>query len=110
MEGVVEHIPESESTEYFLSRPHGSQIGAWVSNQSQPVAGREVLENKVEELKDVYSDLSNPVPKPPHWGGYLIKPTSIEFWQGRPSRLHDRIRFSRSDLSDPQWKIERLQP
>ena len=112
MEGVVEHVPESESTEYFNSRPHCSQIGAWVSNQSQPVegVGREQLELKAKELKEVYADTSKPVPKPAHWGGYLIRPTSIEFWQGRPSRLHDRIRFSKADSSEREWKMERLQP
>ncbi|KXZ43893.1 hypothetical protein GPECTOR_78g81 [Gonium pectorale] len=111
VEGVVEKVPEEESTEYFHSRPRGSQIGAWVSNQSQPVASRAVLEARNAELQAKFSDESVPVPKPPHWGGYLIRPTCIEFWQGRPSRLHDRIRFSRASTSESDpWVMERLQP
>lgn len=81
----MERVSEAESTEYFHSRPHGSQIGAWVSNQSQtlPDASRSELEKRAEELKVKYSDVSQPVPKPPHWGGYLIRPLAIEFWQVR---------------------------
>ncbi|GLC39111.1 hypothetical protein PLESTB_000006300 [Pleodorina starrii] len=111
VEGVVEKVPEEESTEYFHSRPRGSQIGAWVSSQSQPCRDREELEARNLELQQRFSDASQPVPKPPHWGGYLIRPTSIEFWQGRPSRLHDRIRFRRAAPSDSEaWVMERLQP
>ncbi|GIL79486.1 hypothetical protein Vretimale_18369 [Volvox reticuliferus] len=111
VEGVVEKVSEQESTEYFHSRPRGSQIGAWVSNQSQQCKDRTDLEARNVELQQRYSDESQSVPKPPHWGGYLIRPTSIEFWQGRPSRLHDRIRFRRAAPSDMDpWVMERLQP
>ncbi|GFR51649.1 hypothetical protein Agub_g14081 [Astrephomene gubernaculifera] len=111
VEGVVEKVPEAESTAYFHSRPRGSQVGAWVSEQSQPCRDRAELEARNAALQERFSDPSQPVPKPPHWGGFLIRPTSIEFWQGRPSRLHDRIRFRRNspDDSDP-WVMERLQP
>ena len=83
VEGSVEMVSDTESTEYFHSRPHGSQIGAWVSNQSEilPQASRYELEKRAEELKLKYFDVSQPVPKPPHWGGFLIRPTAIEFWQ-----------------------------
>ncbi|EFJ45948.1 hypothetical protein VOLCADRAFT_105746 [Volvox carteri f. nagariensis] len=111
VEGEVEKVSDLESTEYFHSRPRGSQIGAWVSNQSQPCRDRSELEARNTELQQRYSDESQPVPKPPHWGGYLIRPTGIEFWQGRPSRLHDRIRFRRATPSDSDpWVMERLQP
>lgn len=110
VEGVVERLPEAESTEYFHSRPRGSQVGAWVSQQSQPVGGRAALDQNAEAAAAQYADASVPVPKPPHWGGFLIRPLSMEFWQGRPSRLHDRIRYVRSSVDSADWKVERLQP
>ncbi|KAG2482649.1 hypothetical protein HYH03_018422 [Edaphochlamys debaryana] len=109
VEGVISRVSEQESTDYFHSRPRGSQIGAWVSNQSQPCRDRAELEERNAELQKRYADTSVPVPKPPHWGGYLITPLSVEFWQGRPSRLHDRIRFRRASEAEG-WTMERLQP
>ncbi|KAG2426487.1 hypothetical protein HXX76_011716 [Chlamydomonas incerta] len=111
VEGLVEQVPEAESTEYFHSRPRGSQIGAWVSNQSRPCRDRGELEDRNKALQAQHADEGVPVPKPPHWGGYLIRPTLVEFWQGRPSRLHDRIAFRRAapEPASP-WVMERLQP
>lgn len=102
--GRVEKISEAESTEYFKSRPLGSQIGAWASLQSKPIS-REKLEQR---FKDYQEQFGNDVPKPPHWGGYRVIPESIEFWQGRPSRLHDRIKFTRDEVG--QWQFTRLSP
>eukprot|EP00798_Chlamydomonas_sp_ICE-L_P003677 gene3677-13751_t len=109
-QGTVEQVSEEESTAYYHSRPRGSQIGAWVSKQSQALPnGRTELEDSDKELQKLYADESVPVPKPPHWGGYLIRPTKIEFWQGRPSRLHDRLVCTR-DSVDATWSMERQQP
>eukprot|EP00878_Enallax_costatus_P008270 GHUV01008646.1.p1 GENE.GHUV01008646.1~~GHUV01008646.1.p1 ORF type:complete len:545 (+),score=109.88 GHUV01008646.1:3292-4926(+) len=111
IEGPIERVPESESSAYFESRPRGSRIGAWVSLQSQVVeGGREEIEARQRELEQVYEDDSVPVPKPPHWGGFLVRPLVVEFWQGRPSRLHDRLRYTRSSPDSSDWKIERLYP
>lgn len=104
IEGHIVKTPPSESDEYFQSRPHGSKIGAWVSKQST-VTTREALEEKLKELEAHYGD--GFIPRPPHWGGYRVVPERIEFWQGRASRLHDRILFT--DM-DGEWKIERLSP
>jgi pyridoxamine 5'-phosphate oxidase len=103
--GTVTKLPTAESDRYFKSRPRGSRIGAWVSNQSQPVPDRTFLEAKWHELEKKFPD---DVPLPPNWGGYVLKPERIEFWQGRPSRLHDRFSFARG--TDGAWKIERLAP
>jgi pyridoxamine 5'-phosphate oxidase len=103
--GAVEKLPAAESEAYFKSRPRGSQIGAWASEQSAPVADRAVLEAKWRELEKKFP---NEVPLPPNWGGYILRPERIEFWQGRPSRLHDRFSYSRQ--ADGSWKIERLCP
>jgi len=109
VEGTVEKLSEEESSEYFHSRPHGSQLGAWVSQQSEVMHnGREELEARQKELEAKYPE-GTPVPKPPHWGGFLVRPTAIEFWQGRPSRLHDRIRFIRPNTNST-WTMERQQP
>lgn len=105
IEGEIEKVSEAESVEYFHSRPVGSQIGAWVSEQSKVIPNRQVLEEKQVELENKFKD--SIIPKPPHWGGYRVKPNSIEFWQGRPSRLHDRLLFTK--VGD-DWKIERLSP
>lgn len=106
IEGPVEKVSAQESDTYFHSRPIGSQIGAWVSEQSQVISGREVLENRLQELTAKYE--GQEVPRPPHWGGYRVTPKEIEFWQGRPSRLHDRLIYKLLDNSN--WSIQRLSP
>jgi len=102
--GTAERVPEELSDIYFQSRPWGSKIGAWASHQSEVLGSREELEKRVHELAMKYP---TEVPRPPHWGGYLIRPIQIEFWQGRRSRLHDRIVF---DLENGSWKIYRKNP
>jgi pyridoxamine 5'-phosphate oxidase len=104
VKGKAEEISKEESNTYFQTRPYGSRISAWVSEQSQVIKNREALEIKVKEVMDKYPEN---VPMPDHWGGYLVKPESIEFWQGRPSRLHDRIRFTKKANT---WAIERIAP
>ncbi len=108
VEGTVERVPEEESTDYFQSRPRGSQIGAWASPQSQVVESREVLERALEDVKGEYEEETT-IPRPGHWGGYVVRPTEIEFWQGRANRLHDRLRYRRAE-GDGTWQIERLAP
>ncbi len=106
IEGTVVKTSEAESDQYFHSRPLGSRIGAWASEQSQVIESRAVLETREKEISAQYGDLP---PRPPHWGGYRLVPDAIEFWQGRPSRLHDRLLYTRSaDSSD--WQIARLSP
>jgi pyridoxamine 5'-phosphate oxidase len=104
VKGKAEEISREESNTYFQTRPYGSRISAWVSEQSQVIKSREELEIKVKEFMDKYPEN---VPMPDYWGGYLVKPESIEFWQGRPSRLHDRIRFTKKGNT---WTIERISP
>lgn len=103
--GTVTKLPAAESEAYHKSRPRGSQIGAWASNQSEVIPDRAALEAKWRELEKKFP---GDVPLPPNWGGYILKPERIEFWQGRPSRLHDRFSYSRQP--DGSWKIERLSP
>lgn len=103
--GEVSKISREETEVYFRSRPRGSQIGAWASNQSQPVKDRAELEECWRAIEKQYP---GDIPPPPHWGGYVLKPAAIEFWQGRPNRLHDRFRYTRQ--ADGSWKIERLAP
>ena len=103
--GHAERISTSESAKYFLSRPHGSQLGAWVSNQSSPITSRQMLMSKFEELKRKFKQ--GEVPLPSFWGGYRIKPEVFEFWQGRQHRLHDRFQYT---LRASNWEIERLAP
>ena len=105
IEGTVERVSEEESEQYFHSRPLGSKIGAWASEQSTAIADREVLEKRFEEFSWKFGDN---VPRPPHWGGYRVKPSVIEFWQGQDNRLHDRLRYTLQD--DGAWLIERLAP
>ena len=103
--GTVAKLPAAESEAYFKSRPRGSRIGAWASNQSEPVPDRAILESIWRDLEKKFP---GDVPLPPNWGGYILRPERIEFWQGRPSRLHDRFHYARQ--ADGSWKIERLAP
>ena len=104
--GLVEKVPAEESDAYFHSRPLGSRIGAWTSPQSQVISNREWIEAEFEKRKAEFGE--GPVPRPPHWGGYLVKPVLVEFWQGRFSRLHDRIQYSPGEAGN--WTTERLAP
>ena len=106
IKGVAEKIPSEQSDAYFESRPKGSRLGAVVSDQSSVVPSRDFLENRLEKLKEEYEDKE--VKRPLHWGGFRVKPLSIEFWQGRPNRLHDRIRYT--EQADGLWTRERLAP
>ncbi len=103
--GQVEQVTRAETEVYFRSRPHGSQVGAWVSHQSSVIAGREVLDQRLDTLDRRFTGAD--VPVPPFWGGLRVVPRSVEFWQGRPSRLHDRLRY-RDD--GERWVVERLAP
>jgi pyridoxamine 5'-phosphate oxidase len=105
IEGTTEKVSEEESDQYFHSRPLGSQIGAWASEQSEAIENRAVLEKRFEEFTSKFRDH---VPRPPHWGGYRVKPSMIEFWQGQENRLHDRLRYTLQ--ADGSWLIERLAP
>ncbi len=113
--GRVEEIDRAEALEYFASRPHGSQLGAWASRQSTIIDGRAEIEQRYADLQEQYPD-GAVVPLPDFWGGWLVRPESVEFWQGRESRLHDRLRFravdgGAADLGDATaWQVERLSP
>ena len=117
IEGTVEKVSAEESDRYFNSRPASSRIGAWASPQSAVIENRMVIEQNVERYSSIFANDS--IERPDHWGGYIVKPTSIEFWQGRSSRLHDRIKYTLENStynaatdtrSDASWKIERLAP
>jgi pyridoxamine 5'-phosphate oxidase len=103
--GPVQRVPAEETEAYFHSRPRGSQLGAWASPQSQVIAARAVLDRAYAEVETRFAD--GEVPVPDHWGGYLLTPDAVEFWQGRPDRLHDRLRFRRHG---EDWTLERLAP
>ncbi len=108
--GTVEHLPDDESDAYFASRPRGAQIAACASPQSRVIADRAELERLTAETEGRFAD-DEMVPRPPYWGGYLVRPHTVEFWQGRRSRLHDRLRYRRPDSpGDADWLIERLAP
>ena len=104
--GVAEKVETSESLKYFMGRPRGSQLGAWVSDQRSVLSSRKILEMKLDEIKRKFAD--GKIPLPDCWGGFRIKPKRFEFWQGQPNRLHDRFLYSKID--DESWKIERLAP
>jgi len=104
--GLIEKINSKQSDDYFQSRPESSRIGAWASPQSRVIDDREWLDEKFNELVNKMEGTA--IPRPPHWGGYIVKPVVIEFWQGRPSRLHDRIQYTLEE--NGEWKIERLAP
>ena len=105
VEGRVSRVPDEESDAYFAERPRGSQLGAWASEQSRPVRDRGALEERLRELEGEYG--GREVPRPPFWGGYRVEPETMEFWQGRENRLHDRLRYHRAG---ELWRRERLQP
>ena len=110
--GTVEHVPGEESDEYFASRPQPSQVGAWSSPQSQPIPDRQWLEDRVAQMAATFGE--QPVPRPAFWGGWLLRPQAYEFWQGRPSRLHDRVRYTSADGDGDDgidgWQRDRLAP
>ena len=106
IKGIAEKTPDIISDNYFDSRPDGSKLGAIVSSQSETIPSREYLDNKLKELEKKYKGKS--IPRPNYWGGFLVRPVEVEFWQGRPNRLHDRIRYKL--LEDFNWKIDRLSP
>lgn len=106
IEGRVEKTPAGESDEYFAGRPRGSQLAAWASDQSRPIESRTALETRMRELGERYE--SGPVPRPPHWGGYRVIPETMEFWENRENRLHDRLLYRRDDQG--QWQCVRLAP
>jgi pyridoxamine 5'-phosphate oxidase len=105
VEGPVERLPDAESDAYFASRPRGAQLGAWASPQSTVIAGREQLDRALADAEERFAGAD--VPRPPHWGGFLVRPERVEFWEGRPNRLHDRVRYERDGDG---WRIERLAP
>ncbi len=108
VEGVARRLSDEVSDRYFATRPRGAQVGAWASPQSSVVTGREALEESYEEARARWPE-DHPVPRPEHWGGFVVDPVSVEFWQGRPDRMHDRLRYRRTGEGE-QWQVERLAP
>ncbi len=108
VEGIAERLPEAESDAYFAVRPRGSQLGAWASRQSTEVEGRAELDRRYAEAEQRFEGVE--VPRPPYWGGYVIRPLAIEFWQGRSGRMHDRIVCRRESLDSAAWARRRLAP
>ena len=106
IKGKAEKIAKNLSDGYFESRPKGSKLGAWASNQSEIVASKVLLNSNLKNIEQQLE--AKEIPRPPHWGGYIVKPQYIEFWQGRPNRMHDRIRYELQE--DLNWKIDRLAP
>jgi pyridoxamine 5'-phosphate oxidase len=106
IKGVAEKIAPNLSDGYFESRPDGSKLGAWASDQSQEIESREAMDLRLKQLEEKYANKE--IPRPEHWGGFIVKPISLEFWQGRPNRMHDRILYALQ--KDFNWKISRLQP
>ncbi len=104
-DGTVTKVPDDESDEYFHTRPRGSQLGTWVSEQSEPIPSRDYLEAQLKVYETRYKE--HDIPRPTHWGGYLLTPVRVEFWQGGPHRLHDRIQYS---LNNEHWDLQRLAP
>lgn len=109
IEGSVEKVSSEESNLYFSSRPRGSQLGAWASNQSSKISSRESLDRQAKDIISKFEGVKI-IPRPDHWGGFRLIPTKMEFWKGRESRLHDRIVYEREDLQTNDWKLYRLQP
>lgn len=109
IEGQVDPIASEYSDEYFSSRPIGSQLGAWASPQSEEIPGRDFLEQRVKELENQYLNEVT-VPRPAHWGGFILRPQLIEFWQGRANRIHDRLVYRRNSLDTNNWTLSRLAP
>ena len=105
VEGEVEKVSEADSDAYFTKGPRESQIGAWASSQSEEITGRKELQEQIDFYTNKFKDIE--VPRPAHWGGYIVKPTKVEFWQGRPNRLHDRIVYTKNAN---EWKQSRLSP
>jgi pyridoxamine 5'-phosphate oxidase len=108
VEGHAEALGQAEALKYFLTRPYGSQLAAWISPQSRVVESRRFLESKLAEIKQKFTE--GKVPLPSFWGGFRVAPHSIEFWQGRPNRLHDRFRYFRDATQKSGWRLERLGP